>query len=134
VAQADLRAGIREVMWGRVTQGDMLLKRAALTNVTIDQDLLRLLVDQLLNYRTMIGDDAAELAMRRLTKTLGTVATRRDLRWMQGCYWLNRSFDNVKQQNYQHARANLLQSFWVDPGNMGNRGAWATLLRTMKPA
>lgn len=133
IAQADLRAGIRELMWGRLSRGDMLLKRAALTGATVSEEFLRLLVDQLLNYQTMLGDDAAQLAMQRLTKFLRTVASRRALQWMAGCYWLNRSFENYRQQAYRAARANLYHAFWADPGLMRNRGAWATLARTLKP-
>ena len=132
-AQADLRAGIREVMWGRTGQGDMLLKRAALANSAIDQDLLRLLVDQLLNYRTMVGDDAAQLAMHRLQSTLRTVASHRELQWMKGCYWLNRSFESYFSQDYAQTRENLLQAIWANPGNIRNRGAWSMLMRSFNP-
>lgn len=134
IAQADLRAGIREVMWGRTRQGDLYLKRAALTNVEVDEDALRLLVDQLFTYQQLLGDDAAELAMRRLTDHLHTVTSRRHLRWMAGCYWLNRGFASYQAGAYGDARRYFLRCFSADATNMRNRGAWAILLRTLKPS
>lgn len=133
VAAADLRAGIREVMWGRAAQGELLLKRATFSNSRIDQSLLRLLVDQLLNYQRMVGDDAAQAALHRLTKSLRTVAAPRAVRWMAGCYWLNRGLQRVQHADYSGARANILQAFQADPATMRNRGAWSTLVKTLKP-
>ncbi|MCB0124117.1 MAG: glycosyltransferase family 2 protein [Caldilineaceae bacterium] len=133
VAEADLRAGIRDMLWGRVTHGEMLLKRAALTHVKIDQALLRVLVDQLLNYQQMIGDDAAQLALQRLLRYLRAVTSRRALGWMAGCYWLNRGIQSGKYQQWSHARRQIIQAFQADPGILANRGAWATLVKTLKP-
>jgi hypothetical protein len=133
VAAADLRAGIREVMWGRAAQGEFLLKRATFSNSSIDQSLLRLLVDQLLNYQRMVGDDAAQAALHRLTKSLRTVAAPRAVQWMAGCYWLNRGLQRVQHADYSGARANILQAFQADPTTMRNRGAWSTLVKTLKP-
>jgi len=130
IAAADLRAGIREVMWGRAAQGEMLLHRAARTQSKIDRALLRLLVDQLLNYQRMAGDKAAQLILHRLTASLPIVATARELRWMNGCYWLNRGLQRVRQHEYRGARTDILQAFQADPGNMRNRGAWSTLLKS----
>ncbi|MEZ4622843.1 MAG: glycosyltransferase family A protein [Caldilineaceae bacterium] len=133
IATADLRTGIREVLWGRPEQGQLLLKRAALTNAVVDKALLRLLVDQLLNYRLMLGDATAQLALQRLATQLRVVATRHELRWMVGCYWLNRGLQSVRQHDYARARASIFQAFQADPTNMRNRGAWSTLLKTLKP-
>lgn len=129
IAEADLRAGIREIMWGRRTRGEMLLRRAALMDIKLDQAALRLLVDQLLNYQQMVGDDAAQLALRRLTKELPVVTSRRAVRWMAGCYWLNRGIQSGKRHEWQNARAQIIQAFQADPGNISNRGAWSTLAK-----
>lgn len=132
VASADLRAGIRDVMWGRTLHGEMLLKRAALTNVQIDQAMLRLLVDQLLNYQEMLGEDATQLALQRLTRHLRAVASRRALRWMAGCYWLNRGLQSGQHREWQQARGHIMQAFQADPGTLRNRGAWSTLVKTLR--
>ena len=133
VAEADLRAGIREVIWGRRSEGELLLQRAALTEGTIDEALLRLLVDQLINYRQMIGDDATELLLRRLRTSLRLVADKDALQWMEGCYWLNRGFYHAQHREARQARHDILRAFWKHGDNLRNRGAWATLVRTLLP-
>lgn len=130
IVAADLRAGIRDILWGRPEQGEKLLRRAALASPQLDRALLRLLVDQLLNYQRMAGDDAAQQALQRLSTSLSIVVAQRELRWMTGCYWLNRGLQRLRQQEYGGARANILQAFQADPGNMRNRGAWSTLLKS----
>ncbi len=132
IAAADLRAGIRDVLWGRTEEGEKLLKRAAFAKAPIDRALLRLLVDQLLNYQRMAGEEAAQGALARLSKSLPIVVAPRELRWMSGCYWLNRGLERVRQREYGSARTNILQAFQADPGNLRNRGAWSTLLKTSR--
>lgn len=134
VAEADLRAGMRELLWDRPTQGQLLLNRAALTHVHIDHAMLRLLVDQLLNVQQMIGDEEARLALQRLMRHLSVVTSRRSLRWLAGCYWLNRGLQSGKHREWRNARNQIIQAFQSDPGTLRNRGAWSILVKGLKPA
>ncbi len=133
IAQADARAAVREIAWGRTANGEALLKRVARAGIAIDQPLLRLVVDQLLTHRALLGADAADAMLDRLVRALQPVASRQQLRWLVGCYWLNRGFDSYAQQQYQRVPLQLCRAFWADPGNLRNRGAWSIGLRTLQP-
>lgn len=130
IGQADLRAGLRDCLWGRTAQGQMHLMRAAAQEMRVQPALLRLLVDQLVNYSMEGGFDGAKRVIRDVTRAMRVVASPAEIRWLEGCYWLNQAFTQVKAGAYHHARQSIFQAFLKDPGYLRNRGAWATLVRS----
>jgi len=132
--QADLHAGIRELLWDRSLQGELYLRRAALQQQDVDQPLLRLLVDQLMNFQAAQGPRATAAALQRLARGLRFVATHREIRWLEGCYWLNYGLHSYRTGEYATARQGILHAFRKAPAYLGNRGAWSTLVRSMMPA
>lgn len=130
IGQADLRAGLRDYLWGRSAQGKMHLMRAAAQETRVQPALLRFLVDQLLNYSQEGVPHITKSVIRDLTRALRIVASPAEIRGLEGCYWLNQAFYQFRSGNYQNARRNILQAFLKDPGYLRNRGAWATLVRS----
>ena len=130
IGQADLRAGLRDCLWGRTTQGQMHLMRAAAQEMRVQPALLRLLVDQLLNYSMEGGFDGAKRVIQDVTRALRVVASPAEIRWVEGCYWLNQALYQFKTGAHRHARQSILQAFLKDPGYLRNRGAWTTLVRS----
>jgi glycosyltransferase involved in cell wall biosynthesis len=134
VAEADLRAGLREVLWRRTERGEAFLQRAAAADRKLDSATLQLLVDQLLNLQQMLGDAAAQEALAQLHSKLRPVATRAQRRWLAGCYWLNRGLQSGRMGNQRQAGREIVHAFQADWSTMSNRGAWATLARGLRPA
>jgi len=130
VGQADLRAGLRDYLWGRTIQGEMHLMRAAAQESKVQPALLRFLVDQLLSHSQEEGIHVSQVIMRDLPRVLRIVAAPADIRWLEGCYWLNQALYQFKAGAYRNARQSVLQAFLKDPGYLRNRGAWATLVRS----
>ena len=129
--QADLLAGLRELLWDRTAQGEMYLRRAALQGQRVDRALLRRAVDQLMNYRAERGNRETAVALQRLAHGLQLVATHGDIRWLEGCYWINHAFHSFQVGEYPTARNGVLHAFRKDPGYLRNRGAWSTLVRSV---
>jgi glycosyltransferase involved in cell wall biosynthesis len=130
IGQADLRAGLRDYLWGRTAQGEMYLMRAAAQEIRVQPALLRLLVDHLLSHSQEEGMQASQVVLRDLTRILRIVAAPADIRWLEGCYWLNQALYQFKAGAYCNARQSVLQAFLKDPIYLRNRGAWATLVRS----
>lgn len=130
IGQADLRAGLRECLWGRTAQGEMHLLRAAAQQMRVQPALLRLLVDQLMNYSADRGQAGAQRVMRELTHAMRLVASPAEIRWLEGCYWLNQALHQVKTGAYRQARQSVFLALRKEPGYLRNRGAWATLARS----
>jgi hypothetical protein len=129
--QADLLAGLRELLWDRTTAGEEYLRRAALQGLRVDRALLRRTVDQLMNYRAEQGNRATTAALQRLVNGLRPVATQGDIRWLEGCYAINHAFHSFQAGEYPTARRDVLHAFRKDPGYLRNRGAWSTLVRSV---
>lgn len=133
VGQADLHAGLRELLWDRAIRGELYLRRAAHHKQHVDQPLLRLLVDQLMNVSAERGPRETAAALQRLVHGLRLVATRSEIRWLEGCYWLNYGLRSFQAGEYPTARQGILYAFRKAPAYLGNRGAWSTLVRSMIP-
>lgn len=129
IGQADLRAGARAYLWGRVAQGQSCWQRAAAQGSRMEAALLPLLVDQLINISREVGLPAAQAARQTITRALPLVATPAAIRQIEGCYWLNQALDQGKTGAYGQACVSVLQAFRKDPTYLRNRGAWATLGR-----
>ena len=104
--------------------------RAAAQEVKVQPALLRFLVDQLLSHSQEEGMHVSQRVLRDLTRVLRIVASPADIRWLEGCYWLNQALYQFKAGAYCNARQSVLQAFLKDPGYLRNRGAWATLVRS----
>lgn len=130
IGQADLRAGLRDYLWGRSAQGKMHLMRAAAQETRVQPALLRFLADQLIHFSQERGAHVSDCVIRDLTRALRIVASPAEIRGLEGCYWLNQAFHQFQAGNYHYARQNILQAFLKDPGYLRNRGAWATLVRS----
>lgn len=129
IGQADLRAGARAYLWGRVAQGEACWQRAAAQGIRIEATFRHLLVDQLINMSREVGRPAAQTALQTITRALPLVATPAAIRQIEGCYWINQALDQDKTGTYEQAGASVLQAFRKDPAYLHNRGAWATLGR-----
>lgn len=129
IGQADLRAGARAYLWGRVAQGEACWRRAASQGIYAEPAFLRLLVDQLINMSREVGIPAAQTALQTIAQALPLVTTPAAIRQVEGCYWFNQALDQGKTGAYGPASASVLQAFRKDPAYLRNRGAWATLGR-----
>lgn len=130
IGQADLRAGARAYLWGRVEQGQVSWQRAAAQGMRMEPAFLRLLVDQLINISREVGFPAAQAAFHTITRALPLVAPPAAIRQFAGCYWLNQALAQGKTGAYDRACHSVVRAFFNDPAHLCNRGAWATLVRS----
>ena len=130
VARGYLQRGVRDVMWGREKAGHLHFSRAAELGAQLDEQFLRNLTDQLLNYEmAFLGN--GQKVLQKLTPYLKKVGPARNVRWLRGCYALNRAFQDYQAGQYSKVPSNTLRAIFRDPTYLANRGVIAMLVRSM---
>jgi len=131
VAYGYLLRGTRDIMWGRTEQGAENFNQAATIGCQPDERYLRLLTSQLLNHDAAFGYEAAQSILRDVTSHLRTIGTRKSVRWLRGCYYVNRAFQSYYAGEYSQVPRDVIRAILDNPQYLANRGAMAILLRSM---
>jgi hypothetical protein len=95
------------------------------------QQFCRSLVAQLLIYAAVFGNEAAQTALQDMSTYLSNTVSRRDVRWLKGCYSVNQAFEEYRQGQYFQVIARALQATIYDPTYLTNRGVVAIFLRSL---
>jgi glycosyltransferase involved in cell wall biosynthesis len=131
IGQGYLVRGIRGIIWGRPDQGSEYLNKAAELGVRLDEPFLRSLADQLINYETEFGTEAAQKVLQELGYQLEKVGTQADIRWLQGCYSINHAFRDYQMGQYLRVPAGIWRAISNDPAYLTNRGVISILARSL---
>ncbi len=125
-----LQRGGRDVMWGREKAGHVHFSRAAELGAQLDEQFLRNLTDQLLNYEMAFPGNGQKV-LQKLTPYLKKVGPAKNVRWLRGCYALNRAFQDYQARQYSKVPSNTLRAIFRDPTYLANRGVIAMLVCSM---
>lgn len=131
VARGYLLRGARDVMWGRLEEGNAHCTRAAQLGATIDENFLRGLTDQLLNYEAEFGRNAAQDVLSNLAPYLEQIGDGPSIRWFKGLFAFNRAFRDYRDGLYANVPLNVLSAISHDPTYLTNRGLMAILIRSL---
>lgn len=130
VACGYLKRGVREIMWGRITQGEQHLANAALMGVQVDQDFFQNLTYQLLIYEKEFGSKAALKLLQQMTRHLEKVVTRTDLRNLNSSYFIDQSYRDYRDGQYHRVVFNVLRAIKYDRSYLADRGVLSILSRS----
>lgn len=131
IANGYLRRGVRDVMWRQSAHAGTLFAAASEYGASLNENTLRRIADQLLNYEREYGAVATDSVLHRLSHHLQTVGSRGDVRWLQGCHAINRAFGNYQMQRYARVPACIFEAIRKNPTYITNRGVLIMLLRSM---
>ena len=131
VARTYLVKGARDIMWGRLDQGQSNLTRAAELGARVDELFLRNLANQLLNFEATFGVKAVDPVMQNLALSLKPVASRADIRGLKGHLAVNRAFRKYKSEEYAKVPNQIVRAVVHNPNYLANRGVMAVLLRSI---
>ncbi len=123
--------GVREVLWGRCDEGKTLLAQAKRREARVDEKQLRGLVEQLLAYEMVIGDATTNEVVKRISIELDGIGTKADIRFLNGCYWLNRAFISYRRKNYSKVPRHVMAAVLYYPPFGRNKGALSIFLRSI---
>jgi glycosyltransferase involved in cell wall biosynthesis len=129
VAQGYLIRGMREIIWGRLTQARPHLRCAARLGGEITPIWINMCADQVTAYEVEFGAEATDLVLHNLVAEIPQ--TRGNLlRQLQSKYAMNRAFKLYRSGAYAQARSNAWRAIVHDPGLIANRGTLSVLLRS----
>lgn len=131
VARGYLIRGVRGIMWGQPEQGAMYLAKAAKLGAQLEEPFLRLVTDQLINYEAEFGAKAARQKLYELGLGLEKVGQWRNVRWLKGCYSVNRAFQSYYAGAYARVPGQVMRAITNDPKYLLNRGVLSILFRSI---
>lgn len=131
VARGYLVQGVENTILGRTARGQKHLAHALALGAQVDEPFLRTVVEQLLNHEAAFGAKATQPVLHELVRSLGQVGTPADIRWLQGCYAVNRAFTAYRHRCYTGVIKNAFQAIIHDPAYLMNRGVIALSIRSI---
>jgi glycosyltransferase involved in cell wall biosynthesis len=131
VAHGYLIRGARAVMWDRPEDGRLHFAQATEFGAKIDELFVQKLTYQLLSYEMEFGSAATQELLRNLAPHLEKVGGRSEVRWLNGCYWVNRAFQSYQTGEHDKVPSQVLRAVASDPKYLANRGVLSILLRSM---
>jgi glycosyltransferase involved in cell wall biosynthesis len=134
VARGCLVRGVREIMWGRLEQGQLCFARATELGAQIDESLQQVLTHQLLNFEKAYGTDAAQAVARTLLPALEPVAGRKTIRRLRGQLAVNQAFRAYRDRQHKEVIPHALRALFYEPPYLANRGVVAILTRSILAA
>ncbi len=133
VGRGFLIKAMRAIIWGRSELVEDYMAQAAEWGAKIDRGFLRGLTHDLISYSHEFGTDKTETMLANVTRALGELGKRSDIRWLRGSYAFNQAFRHYKCQRYEHVPPLLFRAIANDPSYLANRGALSLLLRSVGP-
>lgn len=131
VARGYLYRGVRDIIWGRLEKGVADLTKASALGARLDKPYCYALLDQLTEYEAEFGPAATEKVLQRLSRYLGRIGKRTDMRWFKGAYFVDRAFRDYRQGNYAEVPNSVFRAVSSNPTYVANRGVWAILFRSL---
>lgn len=131
IARGYLQIGVRDVMWGRLKQARDNFEWAVGLGIQLDEQFLRKLTDQLLNYEAEFGTEAAQEVFQNLTPYLEKIGNRASVRWLNGCYAINQAFKGYQTGQYTKVPREIMRAVSNNPKHLANRGVLAMLVRSL---
>lgn len=130
VGQGYIRRGVSNIMWGRPDKGTMYLQRAIGTGAALERSFVHRIVADLLNFEAEFGAKATIHLREELSHHLACVGTRSNVRWLNGCYFINRAFQAYKASHFDQVPGHVLRATQSDLSYLTNRGAISITLRS----
>jgi glycosyltransferase involved in cell wall biosynthesis len=131
LAYGYLLKGTRDIMWGRIEDGRDHLASAAALGAHIEEPFLQTLTAQLLNYEEEFGQGSVEDVLENLSASLQEAGYRHSARRLQGCYAINKAFQDYRLGQYKEVIPNTLQSILYNPTYLSNRGVLSILSHSL---
>lgn len=130
LAYGYLLKGVRAVMWGHCADGRDHFAQAQELGAQTDQPFLRRLTQELLDYEAEFGFKATQDVLQDLYPFIEVVGNRSSVRWLRGCYSVNRAFQHYYAGEYGKVPREVLRAVVDNPQYLENRGVIAILLRS----
>jgi glycosyltransferase involved in cell wall biosynthesis len=131
VSRGYLLKATRAIMWGREKDGHDHFARAMVLGAQIDTLFLRQLTAQLLSYMAEFGLEAVEEYFRKISPYFESLGSRESIRWLKGCYSVNRAFRHYHAGQYSKVPNAVMSAIKNNPRYLANRGALASLIRSI---
>jgi glycosyltransferase involved in cell wall biosynthesis len=129
-ARGYLLKGARAVIWGRLEDGRRHFEQAAKMGAQVNDSFLSALAEQLVNYETEFGAEAAQDILRELTPYLEDLGVQASVRRLNSYYSLNRAFRRYSTGEFAEVPPMILRAVASNPKYLGNRGVLSILLRS----
>ncbi len=127
VSYGYLLTGIRNSVWQRGEPGSEYFSRANEFGLRLDEQLLRNLTDQLINYEMTFGATSCKTIIDHLSADLLRFGNRRSINWLYGCIEVNRAFRDYHEENYKKVIPEILRAISFNPTYLSNRGVFAIM-------
>jgi GT2 family glycosyltransferase len=131
IARGYLLQGVRDIMWGRHEQANAHFSRAADVRAIVDKCYLRELTAHLLTFEAECGTDATKVVLRNLCPHIQTLGGESAVRWLNGCFAINRAFSDYHSGRYANVPGEVMRAIVHDRSYLTNRGVIAMLARSM---
>ena len=131
VAQGYIYRGVRDIIWGRIEDGNKDLSKAADMKARIDKFFFYQLLDQMGVYEEEFGYVAANKAIQDLSLYLSKVCSPSLLNWFNSVYFVNRAFRGYSKGQYSNVLCSFTKAFLLNPMHLGNRGVLSILFRSI---
>ncbi len=131
IARGYLVRGLRNLLWSRLATGEAQLAHAKRLGATLDEQFVRIFVEQLLNYERAFGATAARTAVHALLASLHQMGAHHEAQRLQGCYAVNCAFHAYRRGHYANVLVNTLDALTHQPRYLLNRGVMAISLRAI---
>jgi len=131
VAHGYLLRAARCFLWDRAAEGRALLAEAVSHGVVPGIWDAATIVHELLSYEMEFGGNSTRAARAMLTDQLGRLGHKSGAREIKACYHFNRGLQSFWNGRRREAMWQLTQAVVTRPHYASNRGAIATMLRSL---
>lgn len=131
VARGYLLRGVRDVIWDLHGPVAAYFARAAESDTVVDESYLRDLTAHLLTFEAEFGSDATQSVLQKLSPYLQMLGGRTTVRWLKGCYSINRAFQNYRAGQFADVSNEVVQAISNDWSYLANRGVLKIFFRSL---
>lgn len=121
----------RDVIWERMDSGRLLFGQAAGLRARLDDQLLRMFLDQLAAIASEYGPDRAGQALERLLPLLKEAGSPAQLRWLDSAYWMGQAYQDYRRGRSGRVPASILRAVRRSPARLADRGLLSILARSL---
>jgi glycosyltransferase involved in cell wall biosynthesis len=131
IGRGYLVKGTRDILWGRVEQGEANMTRAMEIGAIIDESFIQALTEQLLLYEAHFESSPEQDTLPQTLLHLQSQLPRQKYKRLVACYSINQAFRRYRSEEYHEVPSLVKMAAVNSPRYLFNRGVWSTLLRSV---
>lgn len=129
-----LYRGSQHTIWGRDEAGRESFKQAKNYHAVVDEEFIRKVVNDILDYEAAFGTVAAQTVANKLSPQLEMVGGTGNAHKFTALLSVNRAFKSYRENNFKQVLALVMKAVTNDPAYLKNWGVWSMLARSLMKA